>query len=241
MSISDEVVERLLMESGDGQFQARSLYELFHLYDGEDDQEELGYLDGDGYWAQELRVRGKKLSEYGAVIQLSILAQATVHAGMAARVVYHICDFFLERIAAAGGAEEYREILSDAMEFFKSNMERRSTGAPQSPLIVRCKKYVDEHLTNAFTLEDAAAALGVSPGYLSAQFSRYEQMTFKEYVLRMRVYAAERMLKNPEHSIGCIANTLRFCSQSHFSQVFKRYAGMTPSAYRDAQRVRSED
>ena len=98
--------------------------------------------------------------------------------------------------------------------------------------VERCKRYIGANLNRAFTQNHIAKELGLSPNYLSALFSRYEHMTIKEYVLRERIKAAQNLLQFSDEPIGIILNYLCFCSQSHFSEVFRKYTGMTPSAFR---------
>ncbi|MEG1292088.1 MAG: AraC family transcriptional regulator [Lachnospiraceae bacterium] len=39
-------------------------------------------------------------------------------------------------------------------------------------------------------------------------------------------------MKYSEYSLVKISQYLGFCSQSHFSQTFRKYSGMTPGQYR---------
>ena len=236
MSISDELVQRLIFNTEDQlPVTALRMSELFHMYTAGSDQDDLQSLDGDGGYLSRSQFQfHTKLTEYGAVFQLSILATAAVCAGYEAQLIYHFCDAFLERFAEADTPDAYQRIISEAREFFASCIADRVSEGPCPSCIKRCKQYVDSHMTCRFTLEDIAAELGLSPSYLSALFPQYEHMTLKEYVLRRRVNAAKRMLANEDYTISAVASSLCFCSQSHFSQVFKKYTGMTPSDYRKA-------
>ena len=60
-----------------------------------------------------------------------------------------------------------------------------------------------------------------------------EGLNLSSYILRAKVRASEYLLMMPELSLEQIAATLSFSSQSHFGQVFKRFNGMTPGAYRE--------
>ena len=236
MLMYEDMVRRLVgqLKDRDGG-RPRGLYAFFHLFDGVEDEAELQCLDDDGsFLSRSSRYHEGKQAEYSAIVQFSILAQAAISAGIDAYIVYDICDYYLKRFAEARTVEEYRWILSDAGEYLTRYIEARTPETAEPVHISRCKNYIDTHLLTDFSLADAAASVGVTPAYLSALFREHEGITMKEYILRLRVAAAKELLKDPAHSIGCIASTLCFCSQSHFSYIFRKYEGMTPSAYRSA-------
>ena len=57
-------------------------------------------------------------------------------------------------------------------------------------------------------------------------------MSAAKFQLTSRVNEARRRLRETNESIVAIALDLGFSSQSHFAQVFRREAGMSPSDYR---------
>ena len=56
------------------------------------------------------------------------------------------------------------------------------------------------------------------------------------YVTEQRVEAARNMLRFSQFSYADIASILAFSSQSHFTQVFKKYTGVMPRAFRNQAR-----
>ena len=74
-------------------------------------------------------------------------------------------------------------------------------------------------------------------GILSTVITREafkEQMgiTPHAYITNLKIDTAKILLKNPENSVTDVAMQLNFSSGNHFSAVFKRYTGRTPSQYR---------
>jgi two-component system response regulator YesN len=61
-------------------------------------------------------------------------------------------------------------------------------------------------------------------------------MTFRDYVLRVRIERAKVLLADRHVSISEVAQNVGFGDLPHFDKVFKRYAGITPSAYRSLLR-----
>lgn len=56
--------------------------------------------------------------------------------------------------------------------------------------------------------------------------------TPKAYLLGKRFERSKFLLKNTDKSIGEISARLRFCSQSYFTEQFRKRFGLTPMAYR---------
>lgn len=80
-----------------------------------------------------------------------------------------------------------------------------------------------------------AATLGISSGYFSQIFSQYFDQNFSEYINELRVEEVKRMLTDSafqQYSLIAIGFEAGFSSKSNFYSVFKRIAGMTPSAYK---------
>lgn len=77
-----------------------------------------------------------------------------------------------------------------------------------------------------------ARLAGLSVSQLDRRFKRLFQMTPREFVLRVRLNAACRMLASTEDSITDIALRTGFYDQSHFTKHFRRQIGVTPRSYR---------
>ena len=92
--------------------------------------------------------------------------------------------------------------------------------------------YVEQNLHNKITQTEVAERCGVSCCQFSRIFKQVHGTTFQEYVLRRRMGQAIRLLQNPSASITDVCYTVGFNDQSHFTRIFRRYIGVSPSAYR---------
>ena len=84
-----------------------------------------------------------------------------------------------------------------------------------------------------------ACMVGLSVSQFDRRFKRFLQMTPQEFILRVRVHAARRMLVATDKSVAEIALGTGFCDQSYFTKQFKRQTGMPPSHYRRAYQDRT--
>jgi AraC-like DNA-binding protein len=90
---------------------------------------------------------------------------------------------------------------------------------------------IDTNLT--LNLKEISEELKVHPAYLSRQFSKYfDNLTFGEYIRKLRIDKALHLIQNTSHSLSEIAYLTGFSDQSHFSRIFKKHMGQNPSDYK---------
>lgn len=90
---------------------------------------------------------------------------------------------------------------------------------------------IDTNLT--LNLKEISQSLNVHPAYLSREFSKYfSDLTFGDYIRKMRIDKAIALLNNPKYSLSDIAYLTGFSDQSHFTRIFKKHTGKGPAAYK---------
>lgn len=99
-------------------------------------------------------------------------------------------------------------------------------------LIDKAKLFINTHLAENISLNDAADAVGVSVYYLSRIFKGFSGMSFVDYIAKQRVTRAKGLLKYSRLSISKISQECGFSDQNYFCKVFKKIVGVTPSQYR---------
>lgn len=103
------------------------------------------------------------------------------------------------------------------------------TGA--SRVVDRAKEVLHARSCERICLEDVARAVGVSPVYLTQEFTRTEGVPLYRYQIRLRLSRALLELPHCDDITG-LALDLGFSSHSHFTAAFRESLGMTPSDYR---------
>ncbi|XGV97627.1 MAG: helix-turn-helix domain-containing protein [Leptolyngbya sp. BL-A-14] len=92
--------------------------------------------------------------------------------------------------------------------------------------------YICNHLDRELSLEQMAAVIHVSPTYFASLFKHATGISPHQYVIQQRVKRAKAMLLKTDLAIADIALQVGFSSQSHLTQQFKRFTGMTPRQVR---------
>lgn len=109
--------------------------------------------------------------------------------------------------------------------------------APRLPLpahriVQRASHYIATHMAEPLSVNQIAATLSISTGYLRTCYRRVLGMRVAEFIRRSRVYAACALLSRSESNITEIASHCGLGSVYTFSRAFKREIGMAPTRYR---------
>lgn len=89
-----------------------------------------------------------------------------------------------------------------------------------------------EEYTGSISTSTLAAEVDIHPVHLASVFRKFRKETVGEYVQRLRVHHASRMLTKVDTPLVEIAYSAGFSDQSHLNRIFKRHTGMTPGEFR---------
>lgn len=93
-------------------------------------------------------------------------------------------------------------------------------------------KYMRTNFSSRLTLEMLADRVHLSREYLSRYFKQYTGKTISEFLTEIRMTRAKQMLTSSSVPIADIAVYCGYPSVSNFQKAFKKYTGVSPSAYR---------
>ncbi len=104
--------------------------------------------------------------------------------------------------------------------------------APRS-VAAQARGAIDADYANpALGVNHLSSLLGYSPNYLGNAFRRAYGLSIADYLGRVRVAEAKRLMDQADYMIYEIAFLVGFDDQNYFSKTFKKYTGVTPSEYR---------
>lgn len=108
--------------------------------------------------------------------------------------------------------------------------EPLTSAKPQ--LMEEAVRYLDEHYAEPFRIEDLVRHMGYSRASLFTLFKRHTGLSPNDYLVRLRVKKARKLLSSPSPTINEIATATGFKTPEYFSSVFHRFVGQTPSEFR---------
>jgi AraC family transcriptional regulator len=94
-------------------------------------------------------------------------------------------------------------------------------------------EYVKANLDRDLRLEKLAALLQMSTFYFARLFKQSTNLTPHQYIIRCRLEKAKNLLLLGDTSIVDVCQKVGFQSQSHFTQLFRKYTGTTPKKYQE--------
>jgi AraC family transcriptional regulator len=94
-------------------------------------------------------------------------------------------------------------------------------------------EYIRANVDRDLSLEKLAELVQMSTFYFARLFKQSTGYTPHQYIIRCRIDRAEHLLKQENLSIVEICQQVGFQSQSHFTQLFRKYKGITPKKYRE--------
>lgn len=101
-------------------------------------------------------------------------------------------------------------------------------------VVNRMKDYMKQHYKEKISLDHIAANMYLSTFYISKIFKSETGDTPINYLIQLRMEKAKELLrKYPSASIQEIADEVGYSDTYHFSKLFKKYCGLSPSRYRE--------
>lgn len=179
----------------------------------------------------------KKEYEYLAVSIITLLTRSAVAGGARVETAHALGDVFLKRLSnAVLRGDPIFDISYSAMIEFTELVQRAKAEKSDDSYVDACKAYIEQNLRKDLQVGDIAPAIGLSRTYLSRLFHQAEGVTVQQYIQREKCRHAARMLQYSDYTIAQIAQYYGFSSQSYFGTCFQTWYGMTPNAYRKANR-----
>ncbi|MCA0454174.1 MAG: AraC family transcriptional regulator [Chloroflexi bacterium] len=105
---------------------------------------------------------------------------------------------------------------------------------PPHKQIRLARRLLDQRYNAPITIEELSRAVALSPYYLIRAFRRTYKQTPHQYLVGQRIAKAKELLRNSDLSITEICMTVGFESLGSFSSLFRKVAGVSPSAYRSS-------
>jgi len=124
--------------------------------------------------------------------------------------------------------------MEDWMEhFFSSVMNSRDNKDNYHPHVMRALQEINRSYgDNNVSLQEIAKLCHVSSAYLGKLFKAQTGEFFNDYLLKVRLKAAEVLLYEGKLRIGAIAEQVGFSNQSYFNKMFRKDYGISPAEYR---------
>lgn len=119
--------------------------------------------------------------------------------------------------------ERIREALPD---------EDSASQSHQNKIFKTLLEYINDSYDKDIKLADVAKANYVSERYVAQLFSKYYNMSFLQYITKLRMEKAKHLLMTTQKTISEIGREVGYSNGSYFNKVFKKYYNLTPNSIR---------
>lgn len=125
--------------------------------------------------------------------------------------------------------EAFFFLLEQILQEYAEPFEEIDISEPNQQIKQLCN-YMEEHFSENISLDDMLAMTSFGKSYLLRSFTKQVGVSPYRYLQTIRLEKAKKFLEEGIFPIDA-ANMAGFSDQSHFTNFFKEYIGLTPKQY----------
>ena len=121
--------------------------------------------------------------------------------------------------------------LFEIIEYMKKTLTDLSNthfGRTTKSTMERVVQYICSNYNHELRLEQLATIFGYNSAYLGKVFHQYTGENFNNYLDRIRITEAKRLLSLDEYKVYEVAEMVGYTNINYFHNKFKKYVGMSP-------------
>lgn len=167
-----------------------------------------------------------------AVIMNTLLRKAAEKGGVHPFHLDKISSRYAVEIEKITSVQQSRQLMTDMFREY-CRLVKKHRNQDFSPVIRQAVTVIEADPAVEMNLHILAHELGVSKGYLSAQFKKETGKTVTQYIWDKRLQYGMHLLQSTNLQIQTVAQHCGIVDVHYFSKLFKKHTGKTPSQYRD--------
>lgn len=177
-----------------------------------------------------------------------VLGSSGLYKSFVMDILFQICFHGMERKGIQGISPQgiRRELEGeDTIDAFHEKAEACCRGLFYSLLreeegrrlgkdvITQVRLYIEEHYAGPVSLEEIADFVHLNPSYLSGLYKQKTGENISTYLTAVRLDRAEKLILETNLRLSQIAALVGYPNASYFSQIYKKYRGVSPTDLRE--------
>lgn len=147
-------------------------------------------------------------------------------------------EMVMNGISDLGKEENLLFLISALIQKYGQPFEKCIPECPQE--IERACKFIRQHFSERLYLDQICHYAGLSKSTLLRAFTKSKGVTPYRYLETIRINEAKSLLEKGMQPIDAAVHT-GFSDQSHFTNYFNRFIGLTPGVYREIFLEKNKD
>lgn len=169
---------------------------------------------------------------HGVMLQAEILVKESY--GMTEELRKQFAGYYsnMQKLSASKLVDVCYKILQKAVQERSAYAESHAVWG-KTDYMEEALAYIEEHLSEEdLSIVSVAAHVYLNPVYFGRVFKEKVDMSFKKYLLRLRMERAKKLIQNGADNMGSICDQIGIGNPSYFAHLFKEYTGKLPSEYK---------
>lgn len=166
------------------------------------------------------------------IVSIALFTRTAIQAGVETEIAFQLSDLYIKQAEQLMNPDHILSLQVEAIHTFTSKVSEHRFPFVSDSDIRQIVHYIQRHIDQPLNVDTIAEELRFNRSYLSHKFHKKTGMKLHAFIQDCKIQEAKRLLTFTTKSISEISNYLCFSSQSHFQNVFKKVAGITPYQYR---------
>jgi len=238
--LGEEIQTRKMLENALRRMEKRASLESYSL---KKEQELLGRVRlGDREGAYELLnelladilqkdAHNPKVIKARILELVVVLSRAAVEGGASLEKLLGLNYQYVQELSAIDSVEELFLWIVKVMEKFIENVYL-TRNVKNLQVIQQVTDFIRQSFHKSLTVDDISQVVFLSPCYLSHLFKEEIGCTIMEYLTKVRMEEAKKLLRHPQLNVVQVADRVGYSDPSYFTKVFKKSEGVTPTEFR---------
>ncbi len=166
------------------------------------------------------------------VLEFVLYAERLLYVKGGRTYVFKSRTEYLSNVMETDNLSELRKWFLDKLVEICQKIENNKSDKSES-LIEKAESYIKANYMKDVSLDDISRYCNISSYYFSKLFKQETGENYVEYLSRIRIENAKKMINEGEKSMKEICYSVGFSDPNYFSRAFKKYVGVTPTEYKE--------
>ncbi|MEE0954646.1 MAG: response regulator [Eubacterium sp.] len=130
----------------------------------------------------------------------------------------------------------YPQLHSCLVRLLDGYFEELNNYVPENSSVYLIKSYIHSHYNDPMlSTKEISEYASLSASYACSVFKNETGQTLNQYLTEYRMEKAKDLLADPRNNVSEVAGKVGYNDSNYFGKAFKKYAGLSPSEFRESR------